>query len=165
MRQTAPRGIASGGGGAEWRDIRSPIGDRCARELRYVPRGIHCECIDSLTVYLSTDSADPLINYRNQFESEYIDETHDFYAQRASTVLLERGVQAYMQYADSKLREEENRARRYLDTNKGDSVPKVSAFENRFSNDMRVTVVGQSMCGRIGGGVQGSNTGGVRQSH
>uniref|UniRef100_A0A914X7H9 Cullin-5 n=1 Tax=Plectus sambesii TaxID=2011161 RepID=A0A914X7H9_9BILA len=75
-------------------------------------------------VSLSTDADEPLAIYKSHFERAYLDATEEFYKGRAAQVLEENGVQNYMQYADSKLREEDQRARRYLDT-KSDSLEKL----------------------------------------
>ncbi|CAI4226108.1 unnamed protein product [Auanema sp. JU1783] len=63
------------------------------------------------------DSDDKLGVYRNTFEKSYIDSTSNYYKKRASEYLLNYGVINYMLYADKKLDEEENRARKYLDPN------------------------------------------------
>lgn len=55
-------------------------------------------------------------------------DTNTFVYRCIIQILEENGVQNYMQYADSKLREEEQRARRYLDT-KSDSLDKVIIIE------------------------------------
>lgn len=53
--------------------------------------------------------------YRNNFEAAYIQSTEMFYRMKAPEQLSTNGVYTYMKYADSKLREEEARAQRYLE--------------------------------------------------
>ncbi|XP_032235365.1 cullin-5 [Nematostella vectensis] len=70
-------------------------------------------------VNLSSDASDKLMIYRENFEKAYIDATEEFYKAQASSYLQENGVQNYMRYAEMKLKEEEQRALRYLETRKG----------------------------------------------
>ena len=103
---------------------------------------------------LSSDSEDKLKIYRENFERAYLEATETFYKQKASEYLAENGVQNYMRcvsvegfgyvrcscvillllyssYADTKLKEEEARANRYLETRKGcTSVTTVSRVFN-----------------------------------
>lgn len=66
-------------------------------------------------VNLCSDPDDKLKIYRENFEAAYLDATSAFYRLKASEQLQANGVQAYMRYADTKLREEEARAQRYLE--------------------------------------------------
>lgn len=50
------------------------------------------------------------------FEKAYIDSTEAFYKLKAPQYLEVNGVQNYMRYAESKLREEEQRANKYLES-------------------------------------------------
>jgi len=85
------------------------------------------EAFDSLLVIgvresyvnLSSNADDKLQIYRENFERAYIDATEAFYRVQAPDYLRENGVQNYMQYADSKLREEELRATKYLESCSG----------------------------------------------
>ncbi|XP_041463342.1 cullin-5-like isoform X2 [Lytechinus variegatus] len=70
-------------------------------------------------VNLCLNSEDRLQIYKENFEKAYLDATESFYKAQAPNYLAENGVQNYMRYADSKLKEEESRAGRYLDTSKG----------------------------------------------
>ena len=70
--------------------------------------------------YLNTDK---LLIYRENFERAYIEATEQFYSVKAPEQLGSgnsqvggHGVYAYMRYAESKLREEEQRAQKYLET-------------------------------------------------
>ena len=80
-----------------------------------------------ITVNLSSDAEDKLKIYRDNFEKAYIEATEAFYKTKAPQYLAANGVQNYMKYADAKLKEEEQRAMRYLETRKGcNSVAAVS---------------------------------------
>lgn len=50
------------------------------------------------------------------FERAYIESTEAFYKLKAPQYLEVNGVQNYMRYAESKLREEEQRANKYLES-------------------------------------------------
>ena len=83
----------------------------------------------SWTVNLSSDVEDKLKIYRENFEKAYLNAAEEFYKQNAHEYLSKNGVQNYMRYADQKLKEEEDRARRYLETGYGcQSVAAVSIF-------------------------------------
>ncbi|KAH8326159.1 hypothetical protein KR067_002621 [Drosophila pandora] len=66
-------------------------------------------------VNLSSNSEDKLEIYRENFEMAYLKATAEFYRLKSTEQQQENGVLAYMKYADSKLREEEVRAKRYLE--------------------------------------------------
>ncbi|RXN27010.1 cullin-5-like isoform X2 [Labeo rohita] len=67
-------------------------------------------------VNLCSNADDKLQIYRENFEKAYLDSTERFYKTQAPSYLQQNGVQNYMKYADGKLREEEKRALRYLET-------------------------------------------------
>uniref|UniRef100_A0A8C5DLW7 Cullin-5 n=1 Tax=Gouania willdenowi TaxID=441366 RepID=A0A8C5DLW7_GOUWI len=67
-------------------------------------------------VNLCSNPEDKLQIYRENFEKAYLDSTERFYRTQAPSYLQQNGVQNYMKYAESKLREEEKRALRYLET-------------------------------------------------
>ena len=60
--------------------------------------------------------------YQENFEAAYIQSTEMFYRLKAPEHLASNGVQAYMRYADNKLREEEARAQRYLEAGSSNDV-------------------------------------------
>lgn len=70
-------------------------------------------------VNLCSNPDDKLQIYRENFEAAYIQATESFYKLQANEYLQEHGVQSYMRYADTKLREEEQRAQRYLEPGSG----------------------------------------------
>ncbi|KAJ8315497.1 hypothetical protein KUTeg_007647 [Tegillarca granosa] len=70
-------------------------------------------------VNLSSDVEDKLKIYRENFEKAYLEATEKFYKLKAPQYLEANGVQNYMRYADAKLKEEESRATRYLETGWG----------------------------------------------
>ncbi|KAA0720058.1 Cullin-5 [Triplophysa tibetana] len=67
-------------------------------------------------VNLCSNADDRLQIYRENLEKAYLDSTERFYKTQAPSYLQQNGVQNYMKYADGKLREEEKRAQRYLET-------------------------------------------------
>lgn len=78
-------------------------------------------------VNLSSDVEAKLKIYRENFEKAYLEATEKFYKLKAPLYLEANGVQNYMRYADCKLKEEEARALRYLETGWGcNSVATVS---------------------------------------
>ncbi|RNA29773.1 cullin-5 [Brachionus plicatilis] len=70
-------------------------------------------------VYLSSDPDDRLRIYKDNFEKAYIDSMIEFYNKYALQFITENGIINYLTYADSKLKEEEKRAQKYLETGKG----------------------------------------------
>lgn len=72
-----------------------------------------------MTVNLSSDTEDKLKIYCENFEKAYLEAAENFYKQNAPVYLEQNGVQNYMRYADNKLKEEEARAKRYLETGYG----------------------------------------------
>lgn len=66
-------------------------------------------------VNLCSSTEDKLKIYRDNFEASYLQATTAFYRLKASEQLQSNGVQMFMRYADTKLREEEARAQRYLE--------------------------------------------------
>uniref|UniRef100_A0A1L8DX62 Cullin-5 n=1 Tax=Nyssomyia neivai TaxID=330878 RepID=A0A1L8DX62_9DIPT len=66
-------------------------------------------------VNLCSNPEDQLEIYRDNFEAAYLQATTTFYTLKASEQLQANGVQSFMRYADTKLREEEARAKRYLE--------------------------------------------------
>ncbi|KAL3243637.1 hypothetical protein MRX96_020226 [Rhipicephalus microplus] len=73
-------------------------------------------------VNLCSNPEDKLQIYRENFERAYIEATRQFYRAQAPQYLEENGVQNYMKYAEQKLKEEEQRAAKYLESQSG-SVP------------------------------------------
>ncbi|CAE1156957.1 CUL5 [Acanthosepion pharaonis] len=70
-------------------------------------------------VNLSSDAEDKLKIYHENFEKAYLEATKSFYRVKAPQYLQANGVQNYMRFADAKLKEEETRAKRYLETGWG----------------------------------------------
>ncbi|GAB1607667.1 cullin-5-like [Argonauta hians] len=77
-------------------------------------------------VNLCSDAEDKLKIYHENFEKAYLEATESFYRVKAPQYLQANGVQNYMRFADAKLKEEECRAKRYLET--GWCCPSVSAL-------------------------------------
>ena len=57
--------------------------------------------------------------YRDNFEKSYLESTSQFYTTKAPEYLDNNGVQSYMIWADMKLREEEVRGAKYLESYSG----------------------------------------------
>ncbi|KAK8389901.1 hypothetical protein O3P69_012829 [Scylla paramamosain] len=70
-------------------------------------------------VNLSSNSGDKLQIYTENFEKAYIEATKAFYRVKAPQYLEANGVQNYMKYAEMKLREEEQRGEKYLESFSG----------------------------------------------
>ncbi|XP_022241285.1 cullin-5-like isoform X2 [Limulus polyphemus] len=70
-------------------------------------------------VNLCSNPDDKLQIYRENFEKAYIEATEAFYRSKAPQYLESNGVQNYMWYADQKLKEEEQRATKYLESYSG----------------------------------------------
>jgi hypothetical protein len=68
------------------------------------------------TVNLCSNFEDKLQIYRENFEKAYLESTENFYKVMCAQYLSSNGVQNYMRYADQKLREEEVRAKKYLES-------------------------------------------------
>uniref|UniRef100_A0A914HHC4 Cullin-5 n=1 Tax=Globodera rostochiensis TaxID=31243 RepID=A0A914HHC4_GLORO len=76
-------------------------------------------------VELNVEADDPLQGYEERFERSYIKGTEQFYKSRTAQLLKQDGVLNYMVYVDGKLAEEEERAKRYLDSSSSDSIEKL----------------------------------------
>ena len=70
---------------------------------------------------LCCDPEDKLKIYRENFEKAYLESTIEFYNKQALDFLVANGVIEYLKYADTKLKEEEKRAQKYLETSKESS--------------------------------------------
>lgn len=66
-------------------------------------------------VNLCSNPDDKFQIYRENFEAAYLNTTSAFYRLKATEQQQTNGVLAFMKYADFKLREEETRAKRYLE--------------------------------------------------
>ena len=74
---------------------------------------------------MCSNTSDRLEIYRDNFQAAYIETTEAFYRVKATEYLQQHGVESYMRYADAKLREEEQRAQKYLEAN-NDSIKLLS---------------------------------------
>ena len=68
---------------------------------------------------MCSDPDDKLKIYKENFEKAYLESTVEFYNKQAMDFLVTNGVIQYLTYADSKLKEEEKRALKYLEMTKG----------------------------------------------
>ena len=73
-----------------------------------------------VTVSLGLDESDSnkanFEVYRQHFETPFIQATAEYYALESKTFLSENSVSAYMKKAEDRLREEEDRIERYLNS-------------------------------------------------
>lgn len=69
-------------------------------------------------VNLCSDPEDKLKIYKENFEKAYLESETEFYNKFAQQYISENGIIKYLRYADSKLKEEEKRALKYLETSK-----------------------------------------------
>lgn len=121
-------------------DIKQRLQDS-AMKLVYAER--NGEAFDSQLVIgvresyvnLCSNTDDKLQIYRDNFELAYLDATLVFYKMKAPEYLEVNGVQNYMKYADAKLREEEQRAKKYLESSSSSRSVEVVSF---FSNVVRL---------------------------
>ena len=67
-------------------------------------------------VNLYTNDKNHLTIYYTRFEKPYLDDTKDFYNAKCQEYLAVNGIRNYMAWADAKLKEEEERAKKYLET-------------------------------------------------
>jgi cullin-5 len=57
--------------------------------------------------------------YKENFEKAYLESEIEFYNKHAQQFITDNGIIKYLTYADNKLKEEEKRAQKYLETCKG----------------------------------------------
>ena len=67
-------------------------------------------------VNLCTDNKNHLAIYYADFEKPYLEATMDFYNAKCQEYFAVNGIRNYMAWADAKLKEEEERAKKYLET-------------------------------------------------
>jgi cullin 5 len=80
-------------------------------------------------VNLCCDPDDRLKIYKENFEKAYQESEKEFYNKFAQQFIAENGIIKYLTFADTKLKEEERRALKYLETCKGsDSIELVMKF-------------------------------------
>lgn len=86
-------------------------------------------------VNLCCDPEDKLKIYKDNFEKAYMESTIEFYSKQALDFLVANGVIEYLKYADAKLKEEEKRALKYLETTKDSSSIEL---HNKVCNEVLV---------------------------
>jgi cullin-5 len=70
-------------------------------------------------VNLCSDPDDKLKIYKENFEKAYLESEIEFFNKHAQQFIIDNGIISYLTYADDKLKEEEKRATKYLETRKG----------------------------------------------
>lgn len=82
---------------------------------------------------MCSDPEDRLKIYKENFEKAYLDSEIEFYNKHAQQYISSKGIISYLSYADAKLKEEEKRAQKYLETCRGsDSLELVSWLKIDF---------------------------------
>nr|CAD7405299.1 unnamed protein product [Timema poppensis] len=94
-------------------------------------------------VNLCSNPDDKLQIYRDNFEKAYIASTESFYKMKAPQYLQVNGVQSYMRYADSKLREEEQRAQKYLESCSGSVQVLTDCCVNVLVTNFKSTILAE----------------------
>ncbi|KAJ7645450.1 Cullin [Mycena polygramma] len=96
-----------------------------------IDQGLVKKVVDSL-VSLGLDEGDPnkacLDVYKEHFETPFIDATEQYYKHESESFLAENSVSDYLKKAEERLREEEDRVERYLNT--GTRKPLVTKCEH-----------------------------------
>lgn len=78
---------------------------------------------------MCSDPEDKLKIYKENFEKAYLESEVEFYNKHAQQYIADHGIIKYLTYADLKLKEEEKRAQKYLETCKGsNSLELVSLY-------------------------------------
>jgi len=94
-------------------------------------------------VNLCSNPEDKLQIYRENFEKAYMEATEAFYKMKAPQYLQANGVQNYMKYADAKLREEEQRAQKYLESCSGSVQVLTDCCVNVLVSTFKSTVLAE----------------------
>ncbi|KAK6636642.1 Cullin-5 [Polyplax serrata] len=96
-------------------------------------------------VNLCSNPDDKLQIYRENFELAYLHATLVFYKMKAPQYLEANGVQNYMKYADAKLREEEQRAKKYLESSSSSSSVEVinACCVNALVSTFKATILAE----------------------
>lgn len=81
---------------------------------------------------MCSDSDDKLKIYKENFEKAYLNSEIEFYNKHAQQFIAENGIINYLTFADSKLKEEEKRALKYLETCKGSNSLDLVNFKSIF---------------------------------
>lgn len=86
--------------------------------LIFVPKELIIIGIHFLIVNLCSDNDDKLKIYKENFEKAYLESEVEYYSKNAQQYISENGIIKYLRYADAKIKEEEKRALKYLETSK-----------------------------------------------
>jgi cullin 1 len=101
-----------------------------------IDQGLVKKVVDSF-VSLGLDETDPnkacLDVYKTHFEEPFIEATEKYYKQESESFLAESSVSDYLKRAEDRLREEEDRVERYLNT--GTRKPLISKCEHVLIRD------------------------------
>ena len=107
-----------------------------------IDQGLVKKVVDSF-VSLGLDDTDTnkacLDVYKEHFELPFIDTTEKYYKQEAETFLASHSISDYLKKAEERLREEEDRVERYLNTQT--RKPLISKCEHVLIREDRKSVV------------------------
>lgn len=129
-------------------DIKQRLQDSAMKLVHAERNG---EAFDSLLVIgvresyvnLCSNPEDKLQIYRENFERAYMEATEAFYRMKAPLHLQANGVQSYMRWADSKLREEEQRAHKYLEACSGSVQALTDCCVNVLVSTFKSTILAE----------------------
>ena len=85
--------------------------------MKYV--SMHMNLLNMILFFsanLSSDPAEPLKIYVSHYEKPYREASVQYYEKAAQEYQTNNGIVSYMKWADEKLKEEQRRAERYLET-------------------------------------------------
>ena len=77
---------------------------------------------------MCSDPDDRLKIYKENFERAYLDSEVAYYNKYAQKFISDKGIIEYLTYADAKIKEEEKRAQKYLETCKGQKSLELVGF-------------------------------------
>ena len=99
--------------------------------------GVHCDPylivgVKESCLYLCYFMQDKLYIYRNNFERVYIASTETFYRTKGQHYYCQHGILPYMKWVDLKIKEEQDRANRYLEPHSLSKVFNLNKFKILF---------------------------------
>lgn len=86
---------------------------------------------------MCSDPDDKLKIYKENFEKAYLNSEIEFYNKHAQQFITDNGIISYLTYADTKLKEEEKRAQKYLETCKGSNSLELVILTLFYCNFLR----------------------------
>ena len=84
-------------------------------------------------VNLCSDPEDKLKIYKENFEKAYLESEVEFYNKHAQQYIADYGIIQYLTFAEAKLKEEDKRAHKYLETCKESSSIDLVIYLKKYS--------------------------------